>query len=550
MAPVLLLLPVGLLAGGAALAALFSRRLPVVARLVAAVAAWSALAAVLVLWMPTRNALDVDLGDLGAGVRLAVRLDAVSFAFSLLILLPSALLLTFAPLVAPVRSLLAIAAAVLAVQSAGLVLATFAIALGVGSVGLLLQGTEGGLQQGSRIRGEMAVLCLLWAATALHAIAGTDQFAFIPVARLPSPVVALVVAGALLLSGLVPWRPWPVRFLERFAPAPAALASAVLFPIGFSLLLRMYQAGGGHYPSRWFNIGLGAFGAAIALGAALRGQAAATRRDYLAESLPMAGGFALLALALGTPAGVAACVAILVAGALLIPLPALLPAQARRGAAITLALVTGLPPTLVFATRLLGVEAAVTANEVFAYAGIAVALAWLLGIAGAARALRLPSGDSTPGSAAGVLLTALLLATGGVLMGALEVGIANPAATTVMASGATLLGGGLLAVDTAAGNWPAVSLGLLVFAGLAVLGLVGRDSVGATLGVESKTAVAPIVTPTWRAWPDFVGTLVDSFEVPAEFRVTGWQSIDRAMARASVWFWVASFAVLAVALLR
>ena len=550
MAPVLLLLPVGLLAGGAALAALFSRRLPVVARLVAAVAAWSALAAVLVLWMPTRNALDVDLGDLGAGVRLAVRLDAVSFAFSLLILLPSALLLTFAPLVAPVRSLLAIAAAVLAVQSAGLVLATFAIALGVGSVGLLLQGTEGGLQQGSRIRGEMAVLCLLWAATALHAIAGTDQFAFIPVARLPSPVVALVVAGALLLSGLVPWRPWPVRFLERFAPAPAALASAVLFPIGFSLLLRMYQAGGGHYPSRWFNIGLGAFGAAIALGAALRGQAAATRRDYLAESLPMAGGFALLALALGTPAGVAACIAILVAGALLIPLPALLPAQARRGAAITLALVTGLPPTLVFATRLLGVEAAVTANEVFAYAGIAVALAWLLGIAGAARALRLPSGDSTPGSAAGVLLTALLLATGGVLMGALEVGIANPAATTVMASGATLLGGGLLAVDTAAGNWPAVSLGLLVFAGLAVLGLVGRDSVGATLGVESKTAVAPIVTPTWRAWPDFVGTLVDSFEVPAEFRVTGWQSIDRAMARASVWFWVASFAVLAVALLR
>lgn len=533
------------------LAVVSSRSLPRLARLVAALAVWGALAVVLALWVPTRNPLDMDLGDLGAGLRLSVRLDAVSFAFSLFILVPSALLMTFAPVATPARAVLAIAAAILAVQSAGLVLATLAIALTLSAVGLVVQGSEGGVQPGSRLRGELAVLCLLWAATSLYAIAGTDQYDFIPVTTLRSPVFALVVIGALLLSGLVPWRPWTVRFLERFQPGPASLAAAVLFPIGFSLLLRMYQAGGGHYPSRWFNIGLGALGAAVALGAALRGQAAETRRDHLAEAVPVAGGFALLALGLGTPLGVAACVAILAGGALLIPVPALLPAEGRRGVAIlVLALAAGLPPTLVFATRLLGVEAAVTANEVFAYAGIVAALAWLLGLAGAARALRLPGGGSGGGSRVGILLTAVLLAAGGVLMGALQVGLANPSAATVMAVGTSSLGGGLLGTDTAAGNWPAVSIGLLVLAGLAAAGLFGGRSVSATVGAESKTALAPIVEPTWRSWPDHVGALVDSFEVPPDLRVTGWQNLDLAMARASVWFWVASFGVLAVVLLR
>lgn len=550
MPPVLLLLPVAILAGGALLAAVWSG-LPRLARVIAALAVWGGLLAILALWVPSRVPLDVDLGDLGAGLRMAVRLDAVSFAFSLLILLPSALLLTFGPVAMPARALLTVAPAVLAVEAAGLVLATLAIALTVGAVGLLVQGTEGGLKPTSRLRGELAVLSLVWAATALYAIAGTDQYAFIPVTTLRGPVFALVLVGALVLSGLVPWRPWSVRFLERFGAVPAALAAAAVFPIGFDLLLRMYQAGGGHFPNRWFNLGLGAFGALVALAAALRGQAAASRREYLAEAVPLSGGFALLALALGTPLGVAACIAILAAGALLVPLPALMGADGSRGlAALLLALGTGLPPTLVFATRLLGVEAAVTANEVFAYAGIAACMAWLLGIAGAARAIRLPGGGSGKGSRAGVLITVSLLTVGGVLLGALQAGVANPAAGTVMAGGGSALGAGVLATDTAAGNWPGVALGLLVLIGLGVAALAGRGSLQLALGSEAKTPVAPIVVPAWRKVPDLVGTIVDSFEIPAEFRVTGWRNIDNAMARASVWFWVATFAVLAVALLR
>lgn len=551
MPPVLLLLPVALLSTGGLLAGISGRRMPRLARGVAALAVWSALLVLLVLWVPTRSPLDVDLGELGAGLRLGIRLDALSFAFTLLILVPGGLLLTFATVLAPARGVLVVAAGLLAVQSSGLVLATLAIALTVGAVGLLVQGSEGGLQGGSRLRGEAAVLSLLWAATSLYAIAGTDQYSSIPVATLRAPVFALVVAGSVLLSGLVPWRPWPVRFLERFQAGPATLSAAVVFPIGFDLLLRMYQAGGGHYPSRWFNLGMGAFGALVAVAAALRGQAAATRREYLAESLPMAGGFALLSLSLGTPLGVAAAVSILAAAALLVPLPALLPATAGQGlTALVVAAAAGIPPTLVFATRLLGIEAAVTANEVFAYAGVGAAIAWLLGLAGAARSLRLAPGGAGDGSRAGLLITVLLLAVGGVLVGYLQVGVANPAAATVMDFASTVLGGGLLATDTAAGNWPAVALGLLVLVGLGLAAGFGRESLGTGLPAEARGAIEPIVVPSWRRWPDLFGAVVDSFEVPDEYRFTGWQSIDGAMARASVWFWVASFAVLAVTLLR
>ena len=551
MPPVLLLLPVALLSTGGVLAGLVGRRMPGLARGLAAFAVWAALLLLLVLWVPTRSPLDVDLGELGAGLRLGVRLDALSFAFALLILVPSGLLVTFARVLTPARAVLTVAAGLLAVQSSGLVLATLAIALTVGAVGLLVQGSEGGLQGGARLRGEAAVLSLLWASTSLYAIAGTDQYSSIPVATLRAPVFALVVAGSVLLSGLVPWRPWPVRFLERFQAGPAGLAAAVVFPIGFDLLLRMYQAGGGHYPSRWFNIVMGAFGALVAVAAALRGQAAATRRAYLAEGLPMAGGFALLSLSLGTPLGVAAAVAILAAAALLVPLPALLPAAAGPGlTALVVAAAAGIPPTLVFATRLLGIEAAVTANEVFAYAAVGAAIAWLLGFAGAARSLRLLPGGTGEGSRAGLMITVLVLAVGGVLVGYLQVGVANPAAATVMEFGSTVLGGGLLATDTGAGNWPAVALGLLVLAGLGLAAGFGRNSIASGLPAESRGSIEPIVLPSWRRWPDLLGALVDSFEIPAEYRFTGWQSIDGAMARASVWFWVASFAVLAVTLLR
>lgn len=552
MRPVLLLLPVAVLAMSAPVAGLLARRSPGAARTVAIVAAWGAVAVNLALWLPTRSALDIDLGDLGAGIRLAIRLDAVSFAFSLFAVLPAALLLTFARLRAPGAAIFALAAGVLAIDAGGLVLASLAVAVTVGALALMLQGAEGGIQTGSRIRSEAAVLALLWAATTLYAVAGTDQFAFIPTAAFGAPVFALVAAASLLLAGVVPWRPWTVRFFERFPAATAALAVSLLVPIGFSLLLRMYEAGGGHYPDRAFNFGLGALGALVALTAALRAQAAPTVRQYLAEAVPAAAGFALLALALGTPLGIAAAVGILACGALLAPLPALLP-SAGGGIVVVLALAAGLPPTLVFATRLIVIEAAVTANEVFAYAAVVAALAWLLGFAGAARALRLPAAAENPGSAVGTGVVAALLAAGGVLLGAFQLTIGNPAAVAVMPASATAGGsavlGGLIGNDTAAGSWPAVGLGLPVLLLLVLVAFFGRRSVVRLAGAGEETVQAAI-EPSWRGWPDRVGGVADSFEIPDEFRVTGWENLDRAMATSSVWFWVASFGVLAVLLLR
>jgi len=102
-----LLLPVALLAAGALLAGAAGRVRPGAGRTPVALFAWAALAALLLLWVPQRNPIDLNLGDLGAGIRFVLRLDAVSFAFSLFVLLPSALLLTFQPNPSPPLAALA-----------------------------------------------------------------------------------------------------------------------------------------------------------------------------------------------------------------------------------------------------------------------------------------------------------------------------------------------------------------------------------------------------------------------------------------------------------
>ena len=52
-----------------------------------------------------------------------------------------------------------------------------------------------------------------------------------------------------------------------------------------------------------FNAVLASWGVVVALGAALRAQAATTRRGFLGEVVPGMGGFALMMVALGTPLG-------------------------------------------------------------------------------------------------------------------------------------------------------------------------------------------------------------------------------------------------------
>ena len=329
------------------------RVVPGADRFIAALVAWAALVALVAIWAPERTVLDLTVGELGAGIRLAVRLDAVSFAFGLFVLVPAALLLTFTRIPSPPLALLAAAASLFTLDASGLILAAFGWGATLLTVAMLLQAGGEAKPMTTRLRDQAALLCLLWAGAAIYSRAGTDQYAAIPVSVLQPQIFALVAIASLLASGIVPWKSWPAAVWV----APA-----------------------------------------VVVGDTLRAQAASSRRAYLGETLPVAGGFALLALALGTPLGVAAAIGTLGAASLLCALLPLVSEEALTGSVLVALVVSvGLPPTAVFGTRLLDVQAALESNEVTGFLGLAAVAAWAIGIAAAARAVRLgPRREAEP----------------------------------------------------------------------------------------------------------------------------------------------------------
>ncbi|MDQ6748530.1 MAG: hypothetical protein M3010_10575, partial [Candidatus Dormibacteraeota bacterium] len=414
----------------------------------------------------------------------------------------------------------------------------------------------------ARLRGGAAWLCLTWAGAALYGRAGTDQYTAIPVSSLQGAIFGLVAIAAILGSGLLPWRPWPAELWQRLRPRIAGPPIPLLYFAGFYFLVRMYQAGGGHYPIRAFNYVLVALGAACALGSALRAQAVGDRSAYFGEMLPMAGGFALIALGLGTPLGIAAAIATLGFTCLV---AALLPlvADAELSVPVVLALLVsaGLPPGALFATRLLDLQAALEANELMGYLSLVGAGAWIIGMAAAARAVWLPAASESerPVASAAVVL-GLFLGVGGVAVGVLHSAIAVPAAAAVIGFPATALTGLPFETETASGNWPAVALGGLLAFMVVGAGLARRRSVipsqesaelnpvGAALTATEAELPHPhhpaLLQPAWARLPPRLNAFKTRLTVPPEFRVTSWSGLDAAMDRGPVWLWLAILAFL------
>src|SRR5205823_3834775 len=83
----------------------------------------------------------------------------------------------------------------------------------------------------------------------------------------------------------------------------AGVTAATLLPLGLYLLVRAYELGNGRYPQSWLNLALATWGVLVALGAAVRAQAAPTRSEYMAETVPGLAGFALMSMAIGTVVG-------------------------------------------------------------------------------------------------------------------------------------------------------------------------------------------------------------------------------------------------------
>ncbi len=506
-------------------------------RIAAAVGSWGAVLALLVVWAPIRSSLELTLGQLGFGSAFDMRIDGVTFAFGLMIAIPAAILLTLQPRAWPqtVVSMLGLAAALAAVEAGGIVLT--AIAGGTAAtLAVVLLDTED--PRASRPSWAMLVagwLALAWFGVILQIGGGTAVYNAVPVATVTGPLFALLAASAVLVSCVFPWRTWPATV-------------ATLYPLGFYLLVRGYELGDGRYPHQLFNVALAGLGIIVAFAAAARAQAAPTRRRFLGEVVPGLGGFALAAIALGTPLGLVAGLILLGTASLLIACLALLPDHAGIASVVTIAAAVGLPPGISFAARVVGIESTFEAGDLLGLIGVAGMATWATWMVGGARAIGLPAGRGHPSVETFPrisLVIALLMLAAGPAVAAIKVAYADPVAAEVMQSSAGSLTGGLVNVVTVSSVLPALTLlvPLLIF-GAFVYAISGTS----TIRTQSRPALFKVPGATTAAR---MREALRSATVPEQYRsIFNLRGLETAAAGGRPLLWLGMLVALGFAVTR
>ena len=550
MPPAAVLGPVVLPLVAAAVIAVFGLAGTNLGRAAAAVGAWGSAIALVVAWLPVRSSLELLLGQLGYGSSLDLRIDSVSFAFGLMIVVPAALLLTLQPRTWPEAaiSLLAVAAAMAAVEAGGVVLT--AIAGGTAAtLAVILLDTED--PRASRPSWSMLLagwLALSWVGVILQVDGGTAVYSAVPLVAVTGPVFTLLAASAILASSLFPWRTWPSQLWARPSLRAAGITVATLYPLGFYLLVRAYELGDGRYPHLAFNVLLALLGLAAAFAAAARAQAVASRREFLGEVIPGLGGFALTAIALGTPLGLVAGIVLLGTASALVACLALLPDRAGIAPLVTIAAAVGLPPGIVFGARVIGIDATFEAGDFLGLIGVASAAVWATWMVGGARAIGLPGGRGHPLNETFPrvsMLVAALTMVAGPALAAIHLGFANPVAAEVMPSSAGSLSGGLTSVITVSSVLPAVTL-FVPLLGLAVL-LYAVTSMSA---IRTQALPAIFQLPASGAL-DRARAAIRAATVPEQYRsILSVRELESAAAGGSPVLWLAALLALVFAVTR
>lgn len=550
MPSIALLAPVVLPLAAAAVTALGGVAGWRVGRAAVAVGAWGAIVALFLLWVPVRSTQDLNLGPLGFGAELDLRLDAVGFAFGLVVLLPAAVLLTLQPRTWQEGTVaaLGVAAAVLAVEAGGVLLT--AVAGGTAATLAVIQLDIEDVRA-PRPRWGMLIaawLALSWVGVVLQVRGGTAVYAAIPVAALTVPVFFLLATASVMASGLFPWRAWPAQLWSRPSLRAAGMTVATLYPLGFYLLVRAYEIGDGRYPHGALNVALSALGVLVAFGAAARAQAARTRREYLGELVPGLGGFALMGVGLGTALGVSAGLATIAVSAVLAACLPLLPDRAGLASWVAIAAAAGLPPGLAFGTRIVGLEATFEAGYLLGLIGIGGAGAWVVTMIAAARATGLPAGrgrlagETAPRWAMALAGTTLVA---GPALALLMAVLANPAQADVVPASAGVLGGGALAVVTVTTVLPTVTL----FVPLVLLGLLSYAAAGA-VSLRAQARPPVFVVPGLQAI-DRMRARLRTAAVPEQYRsLVDLRALEAAAAGGSPVLWLAALVALAFAVTR
>lgn len=531
-------------------------------RVLVGAGAWTAVVALIVLWLPIRSTEELILGPLGFGASFDLRLDGVALAFGLVVLVPSAILLTLQPRTWQEGTVAAVglAAAMLAVESGGILLT--AMAGGTAATLAVIQLDIEDIRAPRPPWGVLlaAWLALSWAGGILQVVGGTAVYAAVPVSALTVPVFSLLAAAALMASGLFPWRGWAAQLWSRPSLRAAGMAVATLYPLGFYLLVRAYEMGDGRYPQPLLGVALAWLGALVAFGAAVRAQSATTRREYLGEVIPGFGGFALMAIALGTPGGlVAGLVMLATIGALAACLP-LVPDRAGPASLIAIAAAVGLPPGIAFGARVVALGATFEAGDFLGLIGIVGAAAWVVSMVAAARAIGLPAGrgrsagETFPGVA---LALAALIVVAGPALPVVIAAFAIPAQSEVMPAAAGSLGGGLVSVATIQSDLPALTM----FAPLLLLGVIAYGLLGVSAPPRLRRAAGaeevrgdlrrPVFAMPGAAAFGRLREAVRKATVPEEYRsLVNLRALEKAAAGGRPLMWVAAVVALVYAVNR
>lgn len=519
-------------------------------RVAAAVGAWGSAIALVAVWLPVRSSLELILGQLGYGSSLDLRIDAVTFAFGLMITIPAAVLLTLQPRAwqETALSLLGVAAAMSAVEAGGVVLTAIAGSTAATLALVYLQTEDPGAPRptwGLLLAGWLA---LAWVGVILQVGGGTAVYTAVPVSTVTVPVFIVLAASAVLVSCLFPWRAWPAQLWTRPSLRAAGITVATLYPLGFYILVRAYELGAGRYPSIAFNVLLALTGVAIAVACAARAQAAPSRREFFAEVVPGFGGFALTAIALGTPLSLVSGLVTLASASALVACLALLPDRAGVAPLVAIAAAIGLPPGIVFASRVIGIEAAFEAGELIGLIGLAGAAVWALWVVAGARATGLPGGRGHP-LVETFPRVSTAIAAGTVVAGpavaVFQLGFANPAAAEVMQSAAGSLAGGATSVATESSVLPAVTLlvPLLLVAAIAYVGTSMK-----AIQTQARPAIFPLPA---REWLRQARALVSSLAVPDQYRtILNVGELEAAATGARPWLWLTALVALGFAVTR
>ena len=519
-------------------------------RLAVGAGAWAAVVVLLAIWLPVRSTQELDLGQLGFGSSFQLRIDAVAFAFGLMVLVPAALVLTLQRRTWQEAAIgaLGVAAAMGAIEAGNVVLT--ALAGGSAATAAVIQLDVEDLRA-PRPRWSMllaAWLALSWAGVILQVRGGTATYAAVPVSALTAPVFALIAFAGLMASGLVPWRSWPAKVWSRPSLRAAGLVVAILFPLGFYLLVRAYEMGDGRFPHVAFQAGLATWGVIVALGAAARAQSAATQRGFLAEVIPGIGGFALMTVALGTPLSLVAGLITLAFASAMTGCLSLLPDRAGPASLITIAAAVGLPPALGFGARIVGIESTFEAGDFFGFIGVAAAIVWVVWMVAGGRATGLPAGRGRPVietfPRVAMAIAALTLVAGPGLA-AIQSAFANPAQADVMPLPPGSVSGGLTSVVTVSTVLPVVAL----FVPLLIIGVVAFGAAGISL---IRTQARPSLFPLpWAGAIDSLRRAAASASLPEQYRsILDLRAFEAAASSGRPLVWLASLAALAFAVTR